>query len=171
MQSLLITKNDLITYCGIAEGSDDSRINMAITQAHNQLRALLCRDYCNYLIDHNDAGDLAGVHLTFLNEYVKFYLSWMAYSKFVILGSQAQTESGFREHTDDHSQPVTDIRLNAIKKNAEEQVLYYKGEMMYYINTNIDSFSLFKTSDCYEKRIIKTFKISGAGRKRKEYYE
>ena len=163
-KNLLITKNNLIEHCGIASNADDASVNVAIVQAHNTLKSLICRDYYDFLISGNDAGSLTGYHLTLLNDYIEYYLTWLAYSKFILLGAQMNARAGFREHIEETSQPVTEARLNALRKNAEEQVMYYKAEMFFFINGNIAEFSLYKNSDCYDCTTKKeSFKITGAG--------
>jgi hypothetical protein len=163
-KNLLVTKNNLIEHCDLSENADDVRVNVAITQAHNQLRAVICRDYYDYLIAQYNANTLAGIHLTLANTYIEPYLSWLSYSKYCLIGSQENTKSGFREQVSENSQPVTEARLNAIRKNAEEQALFHQGEMLYYLKQNITLFTVYADSDCYKcKSMESTFKITGAG--------
>lgn len=159
---LIITKDDLRQWCNVSENASDEQINICIEQAQNQLKSLFCRDYYDDFLAGFEDDSLTGQDLALL-AYVKPYLSWLAYSKYTVVGSQDNTKSGFRELLSDNSQPVTESRLNAIRKNAEEQVMYYERDMMYFIKSNINDFPVYKASNCYTGKKNKlTFKITGA---------
>jgi len=163
--NLLISKNDLIEQCSVSINVDDKDANVAIKQAHNKLKAIFCRDFYNELLTQYEAGTLTADN-TALMSYVIDYLVWEAYVSLTVVGSFSHTKSGFREHTDENSNPVDNNRIAMIKKNAEEQANLYRGEMMAFINENIDNYSTYKTSDCYTcQRTQPAFKISGAGSK------
>jgi len=167
--NLLITKNDLIENCALSENSADNKVNVAIQQAHNKLQAVLCRDFYEELRTQFLSDSLT-VYNASLMSYVKMYLVWEAYSSFVVVGAFDQTKAGFRQHTDENSQVLNSGELNMLKKNAEEQALFWKGELVNYLYDNIDNYATFKGSNCYCKKTTYNFKISGAGSKKKWHY-
>jgi len=169
--NLLITKNDLIEHCGLSENTNDVKVNIAIQQAHNKLQSILCRDYYNELKTQFLAGSLTAENQTFLDDYVKFFLTWEAYASFCIVGTFAQTKAGFRQHTDENSTPVDNQRIDMIRNNAKEQSMFWHGEMMHFLMDNINDYATYKASDCYDckEKKLPNFGISGAGKKRGEY--
>lgn len=165
-KSQLITKNELIKLCALSQTADDARVNVCIQQAQNSLRAVLCRDFFNELITEFEAESYTGLNETLVEVYIRPYLSWLAYEKYVLIGSQANTKAGFREHLDDDSQPVTDQRLKSLMKNAYEQSEYHKRDMINYLYENENQFTTWKNSGCYCMEQDITFKITGAGTKK-----
>jgi hypothetical protein len=170
--NLLINKNDLIEHCGLSGNTDDAKVNISIQQAHNKLQSILCRDFYNELKTEFLDGSLSTENQTFVDDYVKSFLVWEAYASFCIVGTFAQTKAGFREHTDENSSPVDNQRIDMIRNNAKEQSMFWHGEMMHFLVENIDNYATYKNSDCYDCREKKlpSFGISGAGKKKKEYY-
>ena len=164
----LITKNELIKICALSENADDSRVNVSIQQAQNALRALLCKDFFNELIAEFNAETYTGLNETLVENYIRPFLSWLAYEKYCLIGSQSNTKAGFREHLDDDSQPVTDNRLKSIMKNAYEQSEFFKADLLDYMYENENSFPTWKSSGCYCITPTSTFKITGAGTKKNE---
>ena len=165
-KNLLVTKNDLIKLCALSGVADDARVNVCIQQAQNSLRAILCRDFFNELITEFTAGSYTGLNQTLVEDYIYPYLCWLAYEKYILIGSQDNTKAGFREHLDDNSQPVTDMRLKSLMKNAYEQAEFYKADLEKYLYDNADDFATWKASGCYCLEPERTFKITGAGTKR-----
>jgi len=163
--NLLVTKNDIVDNCALSENTDDRQINVAIVQAHNKLQAVLCRDFYEELKTQFLNSTLSTEN-TAIFPYVKNYLVWESYSSFIVVGSFNQTKAGFREHTDDNSQPVDNTRISMIKKNAEEQAQFYLGELRRFLHDNIGDYSTYQASNCYDCDPKKySFKISGAGSK------
>lgn len=158
----LITKNEIIKACALSDVADDSRVNVCIQQAMNRLRAVICRDFFNELITEFNAKSYTGLNEILVKEFIRPYLSWLAYEKYVLIGSQANTKAGFREHLDDDSQPVTDQRLKSLMKNAYEQGEFYRSLMLEYLYDNEDEFLTWKASGCYCLEPKSTFKITGA---------
>ena len=158
----LITKNEIIKACALSSVADDSRVNVCIQQAMNRLRTVLCRDFFNELIVEFNAETYTGLNETLVEDYIRPYLSWLAYESYVLIGSQANTKAGFREHLDEDSQPVTDQRLKSIMKNAYEQSEFYRSLMLEYLYDNEDDFATWKASGCYCLEPKSTFKITGA---------
>ena len=158
----LITKNEIIKACALSKNADDSRVNVCIKQAMNRLRVVLCRDFFNELMTEFNTETYTGLNETLVEDYIRPYLSWLAYEIYTLIGAQANTKAGFREHLDEDSQPVTDQRLKSIMKNAYEQSEFYKSLMLEYLYDNEDDFATWKASGCYCLEPKTTFKITGA---------
>ena len=158
----LITKNEIIKKCDLSKVADDSKVNVCIRQAMNSLRAVLCRDFFNELITEFNAETYTGLNETLVEDFIRPYLSWLAYEIYALLGQQTDTKAGFREHLDDDSQPVTDQRLKSLEKNAYGQSEFYKSLMLEYLYDNEDEFLTWKASGCYCLEPKSTFKITGA---------
>ncbi len=165
-KNLLVTKNELIKICGIADVADDKTVNVSIQQAQNKdLRAILCIDFLNELIVEFNAESYTGLNETLVEDFIRPYLSWLAYEKFVLIGSQSNTKAGFREHLDDDSQPITEARLKSLMKNAYQNVIFYKGLLLEYLYDNETEFTTWRTSGCYCLEPKNTFKITGIGKR------
>jgi len=163
--NLLITKLDLIENCGISENTVDKKVNIAIQQAHNKLKRIICRELYAEILTEFENKSLSVKNQNLL-EYIIPFLSWQTYSDFIFPASVDHTTAGFREHVGDNEQIVDTQRLNSIKKNAETQVEFWKGELLYYLKKNVDTYPLFKNSGCYDCGSESTsFKITGAGTK------
>lgn len=157
----LITKNDIIKACALSDNADDGRINVCIGQSQNGLRVILCKDFYNQLITEFNNEAYTGLNETLVEDYIRPFLCWLAYEKYILIGSQANTKAGFREHLEDNSQPVTDQRLKSLMKNAYEQSEFYKSLLKEYLYDNENSFATWKASGCYCIEPKRTFKITG----------
>ena len=162
-KNLLITKNELIKICALTTTADDSRVNVCIQQAMNQLRPILCRDFYFELIAEFNAESYTGLNEILVENYIRPFLSWLAYERYILLGSQSNTKSGFREHLDPDSQPITEERLKSLVKNAYQDTLFFKGLLLEYLYDNKDDFPTWKASGCYCMETRSSFKITGAG--------
>ena len=170
-RNFLITKNDVIKYCGLTANANDDTVNVCIQQAHNRLKSIICEAMLDDLISEFLADTYTGLNNTFIQDYVQPFLTWLAYSKYVVWGAQDNTKAGFRELTDDHSTPVSDLRLKNMLTVAENEAEINRKLMIRFLFDNIASFPLFEASDCYDCCNEKKYfhKISGAGYYHEDY--
>jgi len=144
----------------------DNKINVAIYNAQKRLKSILCDKEYNSLLSNFDAASLTTAQTNLL-PYTQEFVVWEAYKLFIPVSGVHSTEAGYRNFEDENSNQVNKATLHELSAYADEQSNYFKGELKYFLDQNIDDYPDYKESGCYNCLGRENYtKISGAGKRK-----
>lgn len=154
----------LITYAYLKEEVDvpqnipDSDFEKKIYLAQETLRMLMGDEFYQDYIATFAAGPLTGAYAD-LYPYVKQYIAWQTFEIWTTTANYKPTRSGFRVHTEDNSEPVSDLQMSIIIKQAKQQTQMYKKYLVDYLDGNSSNYPLY-SSHCNNDLVGNSFHIS-----------
>lgn len=164
--------NKLINYaylkeeCDLPQNIPDEELEHKIYRAQEMLRMLMCDEFYQAFLTAYLAGTLTGVYAT-LYPYIKQFVAWQAHEYFVIKANFKPTRSGYRVHSEENSQPATDVQMATLIKDAKQQAQYYKKLLVDFMNGNRANYPLY-CGDCSGNLSGNSFHISAVKNKHNE---
>ncbi len=132
---LLIPLDYLTEACGLSRNIDEKVFKMNLNIAQEDLKDLLGPEfYAEIETQYNPQGDtLTAANSTLYEDYLKQYLAWGTYHRYLGFSQSASTPTGERQFTDENSTILEDVKLFSKEKNVREMVARYKNRIINYI--------------------------------------
>lgn len=143
--------NDFVGKSDITSYIETDRLTqyLGIVQEKSCLE-VLCRRTYNELISQLESGGEGGLdaNYTSLLPYVKNFLIYRTVERYVINADFISTNAGFRKHTDEVSEGLTNAEKDILIKQAQSDSTFYKNELINFLDDNKDNFPLWAESQC-----------------------
>lgn len=149
MQTLL-SINDFYDWVGLSDKVQYDDLSHFVLQAQTgYLRPILCEGQYNALIDAWENDDFTNLEND-LMQYVRPFLVFMAYTLYLKQNGLINTATGFKVTIDPQgtTEPLTDARMEAIRRDYREQADFYKNDLIQFLKRKKDNYPLWKNSDC-----------------------
>lgn len=132
---LLIPLSYLNEACFLSLNIDEKKFKMCLKIAQEDLRDVLGAEfYAEVETQYAPANDtFTTANATLYEDYIKDFLAWATYHRFLGFSQSESTPTGERSFTDDSSTILTDLALNAKEKNVKNMVTRYKDRMVNYM--------------------------------------
>lgn len=124
--------------CFLSLNVDEKKYSMVLKISQDLLRDLLGVTFYDQLETQYPNFTSATDNATLYENYIKDYLAWQTYFNYLKFANFESTPTGLREHTDDNSSLIADVKMYAAEKNVKERVDFYKGRMINYMKLEKD---------------------------------
>jgi hypothetical protein len=117
--------------CFLSLNTDDKKYNMVLKLAQQELRDELGQEFYDQLVSQypNYTGD----NLALYDDYIKDYLAWLTYFKYLKFANLDATPTGIREFNDENSSVASDIKMYSLEKNVLQTANDYKYRMVNFL--------------------------------------
>lgn len=161
----MITYAYLKDECGLPEHFENEDLEHPIYRAQETLRMLMGDEfYQDYLTSYK--ADTFTTAYTTLFSYIKQYIAWQAHEYWTQRANFKLSQSGFRVHTENSSQPASDSQMAVIIKDAKYQASYYKELLVGYLKSHNTDYPLY--GYCCNDKSGNGFHISAVKNKHKQ---
>lgn len=139
----------LITYAYLKEeldlpqNLDDAEFEHKIYRAQEMLRMLMGDEFYRDFLTNYKASTLSTVYNSLYDPYVKQFVAWQTKEFWVKQANFKPTRAGFRVHTEENSQPASDVQMGGIIKDANQTAQYYKVLMVDFLNGHSADYPLY----------------------------
>lgn len=153
---LLIPLAYLNEACFLSLNIDEKKFKMVLKIAQEDLRDILGGEFYEEIeTQYNPIGDtLTTANSTLYENYLKDFLAWATYHRYLGFSQSDSTPTGERAFNDDSSTLLGDIALAAKEKNVKAMVSRYKDKIINYLrlqrSINSTSFPLW-VDNCREE--------------------
>jgi hypothetical protein len=135
--ALLITREDLVQITVVGGNVDSDKYLQNIKFAQDaKLRNIIGDDLLDKLEADVIAGSLTGDYLTFVNKYVKNYLTYAAASDYIITAAYDVTNGGVNRYSPDNGTQATVEEINLLTEKTEDKANHYGQAMIKYLDKN-----------------------------------
>lgn len=142
---LLIPLSYLNEACYLSLNIDEKKFKMVLKIAQEDLRDILGGEFYEEIETQYDPinDTFTSANATLYEDYLKDYLAWATYHRFLGFSQSDSTPTGERSFNDDNSNLLTDIALFSKEKNVKNMVSRYKDKIINYLKLQrkIDSTS------------------------------
>src|SRR5689334_4844066 len=87
--------------------------NIALIQ-DRYIKKVLCKDFYNELLDQVENNTLTTANETLMNDYIKPYMVYRAYARYIAGANVFSTASGFRKYIEDNSESASREDMSSI---------------------------------------------------------
>lgn len=134
---LLIPLDYLTEACFLSPNNADKKYKMVLELAQDQLKSILGLEFYQEIetqyAPQNDTLTVANAAL--YEGYIKKYLAWQTYVFYIQFSQADDTPTGIREHIDENSSIISDIKLSARERNIQNKAMFYKSEMVTFLKS------------------------------------
>lgn len=163
---LLIPLAYLNEACGLSQNIDEKVFKMNLIIAQEDLKDILGGEFYEEIeTQYNPQGDtLTDVNSTLYEDYLKQFLAWATYQRYLGFSQSASTPTGEREFSDENSAILADVKLYSKEKNVAAMVTRYHNRIINYLELeqNKDSTAFPLWTGC--KKGVFAWGISGVER-------
>src|SRR5687767_9544388 len=99
----LIPLSYLNEACFLSLNVDEKKYNMVLKLAQQDLRDILGPEFYEEIEDEYNGDTLTSDNSTLYEDYIKDFLAWQTYFKYLKYANLDGTPSGFREFSDENS--------------------------------------------------------------------
>lgn len=149
----LIPLSYLNEACFLSLNVDEKKYNMVLKLAQQDLRDELGPEFYTEIETEFNAETLTTDNATLYDDYIKDYLAWLTYFKFLKFANVDVTPTGVREFNDENSSVASDIKMYSLEKNVLNEANNYKYRMVNYLKeaqSNDSTKYPLWTNDCKE---------------------
>jgi hypothetical protein len=129
----LIPLSYLNEACFLSLNVDEKKYNMVLKLAQQDLRDILGPEFYTQIETEYDAATITGDNATLYDDYIKDFLAWQTYFKYLKFANLDQTPTGIREFKDDNSTVASDIKMYSLEKNVVAEANNYKYRMINFL--------------------------------------
>lgn len=108
---------------------------------------ILCQALYDELLTQIAASSLTAVN-TLLLPYVKDYLIYKTYSRYLLNANTLSTPAGLRVQTDTTSEAASDPTITALVKQADGDANFFQDQLATFLKCNDTDYPLWKNSIC-----------------------
>jgi hypothetical protein len=141
----LIPLSYLNEACFLSLNIDEKKFKMVLKIAQEDLRDILGGEFYEQIeTQYSPVSDtFTTANATLYEDYLKDYLAWDTYHRFLGFSQSESTPTGERSFSDDNSTILTDLALYGKEKNVKAMVSRYKDKIINYLRLQrtIDSTS------------------------------
>lgn len=146
----LIPLSYLNEACFLSLNVNEKKYNMVLKLAQQDLRDILGPEFYSEIETQYDAATIAGDNATLYDDYIKDFLAWQTYFKYLKFANLDQTPTGIREFSDENSTVASDIKMYSLEKNVLAEANNYKYRMINYLkesqSNDSDKYPLWEDS-------------------------
>lgn len=151
----LIPLSYLNEACFLSLNIDEKKFKMVLKISQEDLRDILGGEFYEEIeTQYDPANDtFTTANATLYEDYLKDYLAWATYHRFLGFSQSESTPTGERSFNDDNSTLLADVALYSKEKNVKAMVSRYKDNIINYLRLqrSIDSTSFPLWQDCYKE--------------------
>jgi len=118
--------------CFLSLNVDDKKYNMVLKLSQQDLKDILGPDFYNE-IELQYPSSFTSDNSTLYDDYIKDYLAWTTYFKYLKFANVDATPTGIRVFSDDNSTIATDVQMYSLEKNVLETANNYKYRMINFL--------------------------------------
>lgn len=121
--------------CFLSLNLDEKKVKMSLRLAQEDLSDILGPEFyaeieTQYAVS-NDTFSM--VNATLYEDYLKDFLAWATYHRYMGFSQSESTPTGFRKFTDENSTSLEGGELDSLEKNAGAMVQRYKNKIINYL--------------------------------------
>jgi hypothetical protein len=138
--------------CFLSLNTDDKKYNMVLKLAQQDLRDILKPEFYDEIVSQYPSSFTTD-NQTLYNDYIKDYLAWLTYFKYLKFANLDATPTGIREFSDENSTVASDIKMYSLEKNVLATADNYKYSMINFLKesqSNDDTKYPLWEDDCKE---------------------
>lgn len=131
----LIPLSYLNEACALSLNIEEKKFKMVLKIAQEDLRDILGSEYYSEIeTQYAPSGDtFTTANATLYEDYLKDYLAWATYHRFLGFSQSDSTPTGEREFADDSSTILSGVKLLSKEKNVENMVSRYRDRIINYL--------------------------------------
>jgi len=132
---LLIPLAYLNEACFLSLNIDEKKFKMVLTIAQEDLKDILGGEFYEQIETQYEpsGGTFTAANETLYEDYLKQYLAWATYHRYLGFSQSDSTPTGERSFTDENSALLADIALAKKEKNVLAMVTRYHNRIINYI--------------------------------------
>jgi hypothetical protein len=132
---LLIPLAYLNEACYLSLNIDEKKFKMVLKIAQEDLEEILGAEFYDQIETQYEpsGGTFTSANETLYEDYLKDYLAWAAYHRFLGFSQSDSTPTGERAFNDENSTLLADIALESKEKNVLKMVARYKNRIINYL--------------------------------------
>lgn len=132
---LLIPLAYLNEACNLSQNIEEKEFKMVLKIAQEDLQDVLGAEfYAQIETQYQPANDtFTTANATLYEDYLKDYLAWSTYFRYLGFSQSKSTPTGEREFKDENSDILGDIKLASKEKNVRNMVARYKNRIINYL--------------------------------------
>lgn len=119
--------------CLLSNNIDTKKFTVALEMAQEDLQDTLGKEFYEQIETQCDTDTLSTDNNAVYDDYIKKYLAWQANYHFLGHAQDDSTPTGFREHKDDNSDLISDVKLFSKEKKTLERANKCKYRMINFI--------------------------------------
>lgn len=141
---LLIPFQYLNEACYLSDNIDEKKFKMVLKIAQEDLSDILGPEfYAQIETQYDPSSDtFSTANATLYEDYLKDYLAWSTYYRFLGFSQSDSTPTGEREHLDENSVILDDVKLLGKSENVRNMMQRYKNKIINYLKLQQDISSL-----------------------------
>lgn len=132
--TLILTLSYLNEACFLSLNENDTKYNMCLKMAQDDLRDLLGREFYDQIVSQYPSFSGATDNSTLYTNYIKDYLAWQTYFNYLKFANVNATPTGVRTFNDENSSLATDIQMYSLEKNVLARANKYKYDIINFLN-------------------------------------
>lgn len=155
--------------CYLSDNIDEKKFKMCLKIAQEDLSDILGPEfYAEIETQYAPSGDtFTTANATLYEDYLKDYLAWATYYRFLGFSQSDSTPTGEREHNDENSTILDDVKLFGKSENVRNMSERYKNKIINYLRLQQ---SILSTSfPLWKDRCDETFSWGVSGIERDSY--
>lgn len=132
---LLIPLAYLNEACFLSNNIDEKEFKMVLKLAQEDLKDILGAEFYEEIeTQYAPSGDtLTTANATLYEDYLKDFLAWDTYHRYLGFSQSKSTPTGEREFLDDNSTILADVKLYSKEKNVKSMVTRYQNRIVNYL--------------------------------------
>ena len=153
MATYLIDIEDFRRKADISQNLNTDRLNANIGPTQDQFAVkVLCNELVAELLSQLPDG-LSAANTT-LMPYVKNFLIYKTYSRYLVGANLMATPSGMRVQSDTTSDPASNQQMVALQRQADNDANFYQDQLINFLKENETDYPLWEDSicNCYSNR-------------------
>jgi len=132
---LLIPLAYLNEACFLSNNIDEKKFKMVLKLAQEDLQDILGKEFYEQIeTQYEPSGDtLTAANSTLYEDYLKDFLAWATYHRYLGFSQSESTPTGERSFNDENSTLLADIALHSKEKNVLSMVTRYQNRIINYL--------------------------------------
>lgn len=127
----------------IPQNLDNEEFDQKIYRAQERLRMLMGDEFYQDFLSNYKANTFSAAYQSLYNPYVKQFVAFQTYALWVPTANYKITRSGFRVHSEEHSEAVPAAEMAIVIKDAKQNAEYYAKLLVDYIKNHSSDFPLY----------------------------
>jgi len=125
---------------------------------------ILCDAFYNEILDQIEADSLTTSN-TALLPFLKDYLIFKVYKRYILGAGVLTTTAGLRVQSDDTTEQISDVRMGELIGQANGDANYYQDTLVNFLTCNKNDYPVWRDSQCGcgKKRTFKVNNFSKIG--------
>lgn len=148
MTTYLITIDDFQSKADITANIKTSKLQayIGVTQEKYGLK-ILCKEFYDEIIDQVCNGTLTAANTTLI-PYIKDYLIYKTYERYLVNANILSTPGGLRVQNDTTSREASADDLAPLRNQAKSDANFYQDQLINFLILNESDYTTWKNSPC-----------------------